>query len=199
MPGSGWRWPWRRNLLRRGSDLLEAWLYLVTVLVIVLIAPALGTLAGLTVYDTLRDDAARQARERHRTTATLLPEPTPSHPPPKSPRHPGEPRDHVPARMHWTAPDGSERSDTAGSVPRERIGSVNEVWTDATGRLVGAPLNGEQARGRAIAGGAAAASGVIAVQLAAQYGVVRVLERRRLRGWQRAWARIGPRWSRRRG
>jgi hypothetical protein len=39
-------WRWRRNPLRRATDLVEAWLALVVLLLVLVAAPVIGSLVG---------------------------------------------------------------------------------------------------------------------------------------------------------
>lgn len=101
----------------------------------------------------------------------------------------------VPAR--WTAPDGQAR---AGLIPVSSAvaaGQAVRVWVDHAGMLTGPPPNrGVVIADEAIAAAAAVAVLGIALMCLACAGRW-VLDRRRLAGWEAAWADVGPRWTRR--
>lgn len=124
-----WLWRWRRNPLRRRSDVLEAW--------IVLVAWALtalgGVLTGLLATQSVENGLARQRAEWHSVPALL--------------------NDDVPKstaasrrRRHGV---GGGPLDRAGRLAARRLqarvsvgspaGTPVMVWTDADGRLVTKP------------------------------------------------------------
>ncbi|MEW2257347.1 hypothetical protein AB0924_19370, partial [Streptomyces sp. NPDC047869] len=53
-------WRWRRNPLRRATDLTEAWVALVALVLIAVAAPVTGTLIGVTAQDSLQRSAREQ-------------------------------------------------------------------------------------------------------------------------------------------
>ncbi|MYW43591.1 hypothetical protein GT346_09660, partial [Streptomyces sp. SID161] len=56
-------WRWRRNPLRRTTDLAEAWVALVALLLITVAAPVIGCLVGASTGASLQ----RSAREQRHT------------------------------------------------------------------------------------------------------------------------------------
>jgi hypothetical protein len=100
-------------------------------------------------------------------------------------------------QARWTAPDGQAR---AGLVPVSSAvaaGQAVRVWVDHAGMLTGPPPNrGVVIADEAIAAAAAVAVLGIALMCLACAGRW-VLDRRRLAGWEAAWADVGPRWTRR--
>lgn len=191
MSEAGWQWPWRRTTLWRTSDVVEAWLRVLTVLVLTVAVPVAGVVTGFVLYGTMRTVAAHEAGQRHQTAAVVEPQPRSAAVNPPSPSG-----GRVPARLAWTGADGSRHTQEIPPVGRGRLGSTAPVWTDAGGWLVSAPITDDQVRGRAVAGGAAGAAVTAGGYLATVYLVLRRMDRKRLDDWQREWAEIGPRWSR---
>jgi hypothetical protein len=100
-------------------------------------------------------------------------------------------------RARWTAPDGQSR---AGQIPvtvAVAAGQVISLWVDAAGTPTGPPPS----RGLVVVDEAGtAAIAVIAlgvVLLCLAYAGQRVLDRRRLAGWEADWAAVGPQWTKR--
>jgi hypothetical protein len=181
-------WRWRRNPLRRRSDVIEAWVVLVTGLVMAVGGPAAGVAAGNSV-----DEALRQGRaERHRVPAVLKEDA-----PTATAAADGTNSARVSAVVRWTGPDGAVHTGTARVFEGRKAGDATVVWTDGRGRLVQQPPTPEQIATRSVLAGVSAAAGVGAVSLAGR-GIVRWrLDRSRAQEWGRAWAEVGPRWSRR--
>lgn len=180
-------WRWRRNPLRRRSDVIEAWVVLVTGLVMAVGGPAAGVAAGTAVDASLRQERA----DRHRVPAVLK-----ENAPAAQPAADGSTTGLVRAVVRWTGPDGTVHTGTARVHEGSRAGTAAEVWTDGRGRLVQRPPTTEQIATRAVLAGTSAAAGVGAVSLAGR-GVVRWrLDRARAQEWGRSWAEVGPRWSR---
>src|SRR3954454_3563014 len=71
----GWRW--RRNPLRRRSDVVEAWLGVLTVLVLCT-TPLIGWWAGQSVDRALQRVARTQRAERTLVPAAVVESPAPS-------------------------------------------------------------------------------------------------------------------------
>ena len=192
MSGAGASWPWRRTSLWRRSDVLEAWLRVVTVLVLVFAVPGAGIATGLALHGAAQQAAARQSAQRHRTAASISPQPGAGSAVAKAAR----PSDLVPARIEWKGPDGAVHTMDTAPVEKRRIGVVVRLWTDQEGRPVPAPLTPAQARGRALVGGTGAAAGLAVGCLLAVRAIRARLDRHRMEEWQREWAMVGPRWSR---
>ena len=211
-------WRWRRNPLRRPTDLAEAWLALITLLLVALAAPLIGLLAGSAAHASLQRSVRAQHQSRHLVTATVVREleaaPAATDPELLG----GDPGSRVLAR--WTAPDGSGRREAVQArLPDPRPGDTFRIWTDGHGDRVaggrggggpppapgGAGGGGGGGGGRR-GGGAATAhavlAGVGAALLAAGLfeGGRRLILRRMLRGryacWDREWDQAGPDWGR---
>ncbi|GGR83016.1 hypothetical protein Snoj_40870 [Streptomyces nojiriensis] len=197
-------WRWRRNPLRRPTDLFEAWVAFAALVCVLVVAPAVGWVAGLRVDGTLQQAAHQQRQERHLVPAVVL------RPAPESAAAAGasasasadaSAQRTAPHRTQivatWTAPDGSSHQGTVPAAeepphPGERF----RIWTDARGRLVGQPLDPSAAVFHAGMAGLAAAICVATLVETVRRLVVRRLMHRRYIRLDRAWAAAGPDWGR---
>ncbi len=191
-------WRWRRNPLRRQTDLFEAWVAFAALLCVLLVAPAIGCAAGLRVDGTLQRAAREQRVERHLVPAVVV-RPTPD-PVLGAAADPAAQRQ-TPQRTQivasWTAPDGSNHQGTVPAAEEPpRAGDRFRIWTDAHGRLVGQPLDPSSASFHAGVAGLAAALGIAALVETLRRLVVRRLMHRRYIRLDRAWAAAGPDWGR---
>ncbi|NUS14301.1 MAG: hypothetical protein HOY69_23340, partial [Streptomyces sp.] len=186
----GWRW--RRNPLRRRSDVVEAWLGLATVLLLCTL-PLVGWWAGQSVDRALTRVARDQRAERSLVPARVAHEPAP-------PGATGTAGDGITdgrggVALRWTAPD---RSRHTGNVPlglQVWRGDRLLLWTDRKGELVPPPLDGTTAATHAALAGVAAAAAAGGVVLLSRQVLVWRLMRRRMDSWERAWARFGQDWG----
>ncbi|MGW3664987.1 Rv1733c family protein [Streptomyces sp. NPDC005141] len=170
-------WRWRRNPLRRRSDVTEAWVVLGTFLLLATGAPAVGAAVGLNAHNT----ALRHGRDWQRTTAVLVSD------------APDSVYADTRAAVRWTAPDGSTRIGTALVRAGTGAGAAATVWQDERGAMREAPVTATEAAAQGVLFGTLAAGGTAAVVLGSRW-VVRVrLDRGRDREWERAWAAMGPR------
>ncbi|MFF1444294.1 hypothetical protein [Streptomyces sp. NPDC058295] len=180
--GTKVRW-WRRqrNPLRRRSDAVEAWVVLVTSVVMAAGMPLAGALSSVRVGSVL----LQQRQELHRTSAV----------PTEDADDPG-PGTYTRtwAVVRWTAGD-SVRTAGVRVAAGSRAGARTVTWTDGQGRLVGAPLTPGQAVAPCAFAGMPAASGVALLLLARGWAVRMGLDRHRAGQWERTWALTGPRWS----
>lgn len=190
-------WRWRRNPLRRPTDLFEAWVAFAALLCVLLVAPAIGCAAGVQVDGTLQRAVLAQRQERHLVPAVVV-------------RPAAEPGDGsgeasaqrtAPSRTRvvaaWTAPDGSTHQGTVPAAEEPpRPGEQFRIWTDARGRLVGQPLDPDVAALHAAVAGLAAALAAAALVETVRRLVVRRLVHRRYLDLDRAWAAAGQDWGR---
>ncbi|MEU7503519.1 hypothetical protein ACFZBM_11110 [Streptomyces lavendulae] len=191
-------WRWRRNPLRRPTDLFEAWVAFAALVCVLLVAPALGCAAGLKVDGTLQRAAREQRHERYLVPAVVV-RPTPG-PVAGSATDPGAGRQ-APERTRivasWTAPDGSSHEGTVPAAEEPPLpGDRFRIWTDIRGRLVGRPLDPSAASFHAGVAGLAAALTAAALAETLRRLVVRRLMHRRYTRLDRAWAAAGPDWGR---
>ncbi|MFE1895125.1 hypothetical protein [Streptomyces yangpuensis] len=173
-------WRWRRNPLRRRSDVAEAWLGVAAAALLLVLVPTLGVATAAVAEHSALD----QARGLHRTTAHLVGD---------APAAPARfsnlaTEDRVSARVRWTTPSGTSKSGAALVAAGNRAGSPVTVWLDDAGRIHPAPPTAAQARSQAAAFGAAAGAGVCVLVLGGWWGARARLETRRSARWDRDWA-----------
>ncbi|WP_274912702.1 Rv1733c family protein [Streptomyces sp. WZ-12] len=181
-------WRWRRNPLRRPSDVLEAAALLVASALVVVGGPAVGVGSGLAAQDAYR----QQRRERYPATAFLVDD-APGRSPGAFSGNVGD--NTVRAAIRWRDAQRSAHRGTTQVEAGRKAGSGITVWLDGSGRLAHEPLDP--------AGGAVAAAlvGVLAAVAwcgavaGAVWGLRAWLRRRRAVQWERAWAEGGPRWG----
>ncbi|RSS64098.1 hypothetical protein EF918_30460 [Streptomyces sp. WAC06614] len=191
-------WRWRRNPLRRTTDLIEAWVAFAALVSLLVLAPAAGCLAGLRVDATLQRAAQQQQQERQLVPAVVVrPAAGPPADAPQDPaaQHQGPRRSEVVAA--WTAPDGSTHQGTVPAAQEPpRPGDRFRIWTDTAGRPVTRPLEPRTASVHAAVAGLATALGTAALTVTVRRLVVRRLTHERYRRLDRAWAAVGPDWGR---
>ncbi|WP_393100014.1 hypothetical protein [Streptomyces sp. LN325] len=192
----GGLWRWRRNPLRRGTDLAEAWLALLALLLIAVVAPLTGVAAGAAAEHALQQSVRDQHRARHEVVATVVRKLTraPLEPDPEA-SSAQDPRSRVLAG--WTAPDGSAHQGKVITVLRSpHRGDHFPLWTDRHGRLVGRPLDAATATTHAVLAGVAAALMTAVLLEAARRLIVWRMILGRYARWDQAWDRAGPDWGR---
>ncbi len=189
-------WRWRRNPLRRKTDLLEAWVALTTALLIVVAAPITGVVTGTLSERALLRSVQQQHQERHEVTATIV----------RIVRQPSLDLDpetvsarnsHSDVIATWQAPDGTRhRGRVMAGLRALHPGAQLAIWTDRHGTVVARPLDEVSANTHAaLAGIGAAAAGAALLDGVRRLIMWRIV-RRRYAGWDRAWQRAGPDWGR---
>ncbi|MFF3635935.1 hypothetical protein [Streptomyces sp. NPDC002250] len=181
-------WRWRRNPLRRRTDVLEAW-FLLVVWALVVVG---GTLVGLVTARAAGQSFDRQRTERTQVRAVLLTD---------APRTAvaGTGGDLTSARVRWTAPDGTRHSDSTLVPGGLRAGSTAEIWLDAWGRPSSAPLTSGEASAESALLGVSAALALTGAAFGVRCAGRWWLDRRRIEEWDREWALLGPRWGHKTG
>ncbi|KAB1148314.1 hypothetical protein F7R91_09560 [Streptomyces luteolifulvus] len=186
----GWRW--RRNPLRRRSDVVEAWTVLAVTLLLLVGAPLAGAVAGWWAHDDARAVAAAQRAEHHRVRAEVV-----GRTPDTLPSVSG--REHsYRVTVRWTEPGTGARTATASVPAGTHRGDRVVVWFDSRDRSVPPPPDETAVWQHTVTIGACAAGGAAAVVLLGQSAVRAVAVRHRLAEWEREWAFTEPRWTRRR-
>ena len=182
-----------RNPLRRGTDRVEGALRLVMIIVVVAVVPATAVAAGRWAdHYFLYQAQARQAAD-HQVTAVLLRDaPATGTPDPYTSVQTAW----VPAR--WQPPGQPYRTGEVLAVAGARKGSTVRTWIDPSGAVTDPPLDH-----RVIVGDVwmvvTATLLVWGLLLLGAAGLARrMLDRRRLRGWEAEWRTSGPLWSRHR-
>ncbi|OUC94699.1 Rv1733c family protein [Streptomyces swartbergensis] len=175
-------WRWRRNPLRRRSDVIEAWV----VLAGWVLALAGGLLVGLMAGDAVERDAEQQRAERRQVSAVLVKDA-------KGPPARASADYRVWATVRWATPDDSVHTDEARVPARTPAGSTITVWTDQSGKVTAEPLTEDEARLHAVSGGVLAATAAGGAVLGAAWAVRLGLERHRMAQWAAEWERIDTR------
>ncbi|MFI9809210.1 hypothetical protein ACIHEJ_33515 [Streptomyces sp. NPDC052301] len=180
-----WLWRWRRNPVRRHSDVVEAWI----VLAVWALALLGGVLAGVVAAQVT--DSASAARRAHvHPVSAVLADDAARTPPAGAGNDDGR----VWATVRWTGADGSVHTGLAKIFPGAPVGSRLTVWTDRTGRIVSPPPSGTEATLQAVLTGALVAPLAGATAWAGGRLIRARLLRRRLAEWDEEWKQVGPEW-----
>ncbi|MER6084976.1 hypothetical protein [Streptomyces sp. NPDC001833] len=178
-------WRWRRNPLRRHSDVVEAWVVLAVWTVTLVGGLLAGWWAGATVDHTF----AERRAALHVVSAELT-ENAKSGTPVVAGYDVGK----VWVTVRWTASDGSAHSGSAKAVPTATAGSRLQVWVDRGERVAAAPTSRSEATLDAVAAAALVAPLAATAVWGAGWGLRGRLMRRRLAEWDAEWREIGPQW-----
>jgi hypothetical protein len=190
-------WRWRRNPLKRSSDVAEAWAVLAAGVLLAVGAPMVGVVTAVGVEEA----AVRQSQEL-RTISAVLAENAPAaarnvYIDPNSDRYIGSNSDRVRATVRWTASDGSSRTGKA-LVPADRpAGTRTTVWLDGRGALHDPPASPGQAAELGVVIGSLAATGVCLLVVGGRRAVRFRLDRHREAQWEHEWAEVGAKWRHR--
>ncbi|WP_190014408.1 Rv1733c family protein [Streptomyces lucensis] len=185
----GWRW--RRNPLRRRSDMVEAWTVLVVAVLLCVVVPLVGIATGLRAHDQGQAGAAAQRAERHQVRATVV-----GDPPRRSATTHGDREHPYRAQVRWTEPGKGAHTTWARVRAGTLTGDVVTVWIDSRGRGVAPPPDDVAVWQHAVTVGLCSAGGAAGAVLLGYAVERRIAMRRRLADWEREWARTGPRWTR---
>ncbi|MEU6507977.1 hypothetical protein [Streptomyces sp. NPDC046942] len=188
-------WRWRRNPLRRTTDLAEAWVALVALVLITVAAPVTGCLVGAVAQDSLQRTVREQQHTRHLVAATVVRDlgeaPLDTDPDATTVR---EPRHRVLA--DWTAPDGSRQHGAAlADLKTPHTGDHFSLWTDPQGRITTRPLDSPTATTHAVLAGFGTALLIGGLIEGVRRLAVWRMVRRRYARWDQAWDRAGPDWG----
>ncbi|MEV7793463.1 hypothetical protein [Streptomyces sp. NPDC087512] len=187
----GWRW--RRNPLRRRSDLVEAWTLLVVAVLLVVGAPLLGAMSASWAEGQARATVAQQRADRHRVHATVV-----SRAAEAVPSVEGGGQQAYRVTVRWTPPGGGARTTSALVPAGTRTGQVIDMWLDDRGRSVPPPAGDTAIWQNTVTVGACTSLGAACTVLAAHCAVRRTAQRRRMAEWERDWERTEPQWTHRR-
>ncbi len=189
-------WRWRRNPLRRTTDLVEAWLALAAVTLILVAAPLIGAVVGSAAQDALQRSVREQRQARHEVSATVVKrvDSPPFDPDPET----STARDrHSRVVADWTAPEGTRRHGTVPtSLKNPRPGDHFTVWTDRQGRIADRPLDPATAAAHAVLAGFGAAALAAGAVEGVRRLIVWLMVRRRYARWDQPWDKAGPDWGR---
>ncbi|MET9429375.1 MULTISPECIES: hypothetical protein [unclassified Streptomyces] len=190
-------WRWRHNPLRRATDLAEAWTAFAALLLICLVAPAVGWVSGAATESALQRTARIQHEHRHPVTAQATGPARGREAESRDPEASAEHRLREPLAARWTAPDGTVRTGVV-TVARHSVepGDTFRLWTDDRGRPVDRPMDADTVRDHAVLAGIGVAVGFAGLVEVARRVVVGQLTRRRYARLDQEWARAGPDWGR---
>ncbi|MEV5242968.1 hypothetical protein AB0K89_28225 [Streptomyces cinnamoneus] len=195
MRSTAFVWRWRRNPLRRRTDVIEAWAGVVAVVLMLLVGPAVGWITGSLAHEALQEAVQVQHRHRHLVSATAV----------RSVSGGSDGTDHESSAgregyrrvlAHWRGRDGRQHSGLVAVRQAARPGERFPLWTDDRGEVAGRPMDGATAGVHAALAGlgsAAAAAGLL--EGVRRLFVWRLVQRRFAR-WDRAWHRAGHTWGR---
>ena len=169
--------------LKRTSDRVEHASRLVLALALLLAVP-LGLLAGAVAYSSVSATARHEAATRFPEAATLLENSAGSGPVGVS----------VPTRATWTTPGGATRTGTVNAKPGMPAASTVDIWVDDDGRLTPPPLTEGEAVGQSVVIGVLAVLALVIAGMTGHLVVLWLLERRRMRLWERGWTSVEPLW-----
>lgn len=175
------------NPLRRRSDLIEAWLVPAVIAALLVLGPLVAVFAGHWA-SAQNETAWRTQRSWHHVPAVLLQ----SAPGPMFPD--GGANSWIvwtPAR--WTA-GGTTHVGQVPAISDTRAGSIVTVWLDQAGK-VRQPLTAAGAQGRDVTAIALSCGALLLVLVSLALAARRVLDLRRLSGWEEDWMLVGPQWS----
>ncbi|MFR0354617.1 Rv1733c family protein [Streptomyces sediminimaris] len=180
----GWRW--RRNPLRRRSDVLEAWIVLAAWTLAAVASVAAGIVGARVAQHVV--DAGRAGRSP--VTAVLV------RIVPGSGRDvvTGVRYDRVVATVRWSdVRDGRAvtRTGLMNVRPTARPGSTVRTWTDGHGHLVAPPVGATEATVRVLLAGTGAAPAAGATVLGTGYLARLRVQRRATEKWGAEWERAG--------
>lgn len=179
---------WDGNPLRRRIDRVEAVMVTGLIVVFLAAAPVLALVTGH--WDWAAGAGHRPAAAWRQVPATVQ-------------RGASAPRDgssgsagQVWVLARWMAPGGQQRSGLVAVSPAVAAGGSMRVWVNGAGSLTGPPLRpGWIVIARVLAPYVLAF--MLLLVLAGHAGQ-RLLGRRRLADWGRAWEAVGPQWTRQR-
>lgn len=176
-----------RNELRRPSDRFEGAI-MVTLLAAFIAAVVVASLVGVRTYQS-----QRAADARLRPTVAVLTASGPIY----MMNGVGE------AQARWRAPDGRERSGTlttqvAPDIWNASRGSRVGIWVTPSEEPTAPPRSEEAVLVSATVVPLWSVLGVGVILMLCYWLCRVVLDRRRLAGWESAWAKVGPRWTMRR-
>ncbi|WP_307818543.1 hypothetical protein [Streptomyces sp. MBT62] len=178
-------WRWRRNPLRRRSDIVEAWILLAACI----LALVGGLLAGVATRGAVERNLDQQRVGRQAVSAVLIENA-------RGKPSAGAADDHrVWATVRWTAPDGTTHTGQTKVGPDTPARTRVTVWTDRHGALTSKPASHQEAQLQAALLGVM--TGVITLGLVAggTCATRAFLDRRRMEQWAADWARTDTRWG----
>ncbi|WP_326600319.1 Rv1733c family protein [Streptomyces sp. NBC_01803] len=185
-------WRWRRNPLRRRSDIAEAWLGLATGLVIAVGAPLAGAATTIGTAHVMLAPGA-DLNETAALVTGSADEAGGAGADADTVGYPAHGREVV--TVDWTTPNGTTGTGSAWADADAEPGDRVTVWLDDTGGLREPPVATTTAWAAGVLLGASAAAGFCLMAVATRAGLQNRLDTRRTAAWERAWAEVAPGWS----
>ncbi len=179
-----------RNPLRRRSDRAETSL-MAALLAVFLVGAPITAIAVSHVTHAATLQALRAQQQWHRVPAVLLE----SSPTADSLIY--QPAAYAWVSARWTAPNGSARVGEVPAAGGTPAGTTVRVWVDGSGHVVTFPLTAAEIADRMVAAVVFAPIALAVVLLTLAAIGRRLLERRRMTGWEAAWKAIEPQWTHR--
>jgi hypothetical protein len=180
------------NPLRRRSDMIAAWLLPSAIMIFFALCPAIYVLTGMRVR---ADNAAARRAEVtwHQVKGVLL----------QSAAGPQQPAS---AASTWTVLEpvawvlnGKHQVSNVPVASDTPAGSHVPVLLNQAGTPEMPPLTAAQVADRVFADTLVAVAALAVLLAGLAWAIRRVLDRRRLAGWETEWLAVGPRWSRQQG
>ncbi|MGW3132747.1 Rv1733c family protein [Streptomyces sp. NPDC001123] len=183
--GRPWFWRWRRNPLRRRSDVVEAWI------VFALWALALlgGVLSGWAVAQAVGQTFADRRADTRSVSAVLTENAADG-----SPVTAGYDVGRMWVTVRWAAADGTVHTGRAKAAPTATAGSHVQVWVNRGEQSVSPPPSKAESIFEAVASGALVGQLTVTAVYGGGWLVRRRLLRHRLAEWDDEWRRVGPQW-----
>lgn len=172
-------WRWRRNPLRRTSDVVEAWILLAAWV----LAVVGGLVAGLLTAGVMEQSAARIRAQSHSVSAVLTQEASPG-----AARPTGSAL--VWGTVRWTDRDGTTHTDRARVPVTADPGAHVTVWTNGHGALTSPPASSADVAFQSVLGGLWAGTATVGLVIGGAKLARARLDRRRFDQWAEEWARV---------
>jgi len=176
------------NPLLRRSDLIDGWLLHAVIAAFLIIGPLLAVAIGLRVHAD--NAAARRAEQSWHSVTGVLTRAVPG--PEMSDNGANTWVTWTPAR--WTAA-GQTRTGEVPAAAGTWAGSTIRIWLDRAGDVRMPPLTAAQASHRVLNAALTALAGLAVLLAIMALLARRILDRRRLAGWEADWLSVGPQWS----
>ncbi|WP_344048622.1 Rv1733c family protein [Streptomyces thermoalcalitolerans] len=177
-------WRWRRNPLRRTSDIVEAWILLVAWV----LAVVGGVLTGVLTTGAMQRSADQVRSTTHERSAVLTRE---------APHGASGPANSALkwGTVRWTDPDGSVHTGRTRVPASAAPGTHVTVWTNGRGVLTSPPPSRADSTFQSVLGGLWAGAATVGVVVGGTKLARSRLERRRLDQWDEEWARVDTPWG----
>lgn len=183
-----WLWRWRRNPLKRTSDVVEAWILLAAWT----LAVVGGLLAGLLTAGAMQQNADRVRAQSHPVSALLTRDATHGAARPASGAL-------VWGTVRWTDADGTAHTGRTRVPATATPGAHITVWTNGHGALTAQPASPADTAFQSFLGGLWAGTATVGLVIGGAKLLRARLDHRRFDQWAEEWARVDTRWGRKTG